>query len=524
MTSADDETPDEGTALLAAGADAYSRGDTTGALRIFEDAARTLTGTMRLSAMVNAASMADELGEHTKALGLYREALAEMPADAPRLRPSALVNMSQALQHLGELDEAQAALEQARELLADSTDQGVLRVACLLSLTAVAMHRQQWAYAAELATESLDAALRFAPHLAGHPLMNLAATHFETGRRELGIDFAEQALAAFDSAGDRNAVAETQQNLATMFVRSDRLDAAEAPLQASQQYFEQAGLGYRAGIGLKTMAFLAEGRDDLAKAADLYGRSLAYFVASGAVLDAADLRIRLSTVAFKTGRPEECEQLLAEAFQIYAAHGLGMHCAQLDYWHATLLEGAIDATIEAEQTPSIEVLTAAVGLAVPAALAIDAVRYTLPTGTQRDLWNRQIADPAMRLAFRFAYLTGNGLLLADLIETQCAGTTVNIDRAEGGHITQLPFQLPEPPVDPATQPGATTLHAPLAPAAVPVRLGVALAGVAASAGLPVSPPPRLALAAEGRIALAPYIEAAEQRYGRAIRDDLVLTV
>ncbi|MFG1790541.1 tetratricopeptide repeat protein [Nocardia sp. NPDC049149] len=520
MPPADDETPDKDSALLAAGAEAYTRGDTAGALRIFEDAARATTGNVRLSAIVNAASMADELGEHTRALGLYREALAAMPADAPRLRPSALVNMSQALQHLGELDEAQAALEQARELLADSTDQGVLRVACLLSLTAVAMHRQHWAYAAELATESLDAALRFAPHLAGHPLMNLAATHFETGRRDLGIDFAEQALAAFDSAGDRNAVAETQQNLATMLVRCDRLDAAEAPLRASQQYFEQAGLGHRAGIGLKTMAFLAEGRDDLATAAELYSQSLTYFVASGAVLDAADLRIRLATVAFKTERPDECEQLLAEAFHTYAAHGLGMHCAQLDYWHATLLEGAIEAT----QPPSTELLATAVGLAVPAALAIDAVRYTLPTGSQRDQWNREIADPAMRLAFRFAYLTGNGLLLADLIETQCAGTTVNIDRAEGGHRTQLPFQLPEPPVDSATQPGATTLHAPLSPTAVPVRLGAALAGVAASAGLPVSPPPHLALAAEGRIALAPYIEAAEQRYGRAIRDELVLTV
>ncbi|GAA5103137.1 tetratricopeptide repeat protein [Nocardia iowensis] len=505
----DEETAADGRAQLAAGADAYTRGDTAEALRIFEDAARTTTGDVRLGAIVNAASMADELGDHARSLSLYREALAAMPADAPRLRPNALVNMSQALQHLGELDAAQDALQQARELLADSTDQGVLRVSCLLSLTAVALHRQHWADAAELATESLDAARRFAPQLAGHPLMNLAATFFETGRRDLAVDFGQQALAAFEAAGDRNAVAETQQNLATMLVRLDRFDEAEAPLHASQQYFEQAGLGYRAGIGLKTMAFLAEGREDLEQAKALYIRSLAYFVESCAVLDAADLRMRLATVAFKTGQYEECEALLAEAFDAYTERGLGLHCAQLDFWHATLLEGAV----AAEDSPSAELLARAVDLAVPAALAIDAVRYTLPNGSQRDQWHRKIADPAMRLAFRFAYLAGDGLLLADLIETQCAGTTLNIDRSDDGRAGRLPLELLDPPPELAQHPGAAAL-----------QLGAALAEVAAGAGLPVSPPPRLALAAEGRIALAPYIAAAEQRYGRVIRDSRVLTI
>lgn len=498
--------PDDGTELLTAGAAAYNRGAVAEALALFEDIARTRTGGLRVSALVNAASMCDELGDHAGAITRFRAALAEMPEDAVEKRPAALVNLSQALQHVGDLDGAQEALEQAHALLTAHDNRTMLRVACLVSLTAVAFHRQRWAHAIDLATESLDAARRFAPHLAGHPLMTLGGIYFETGRRELALDFAHQALAAFRAAGDLNAVAETEQNLAILHVRSDRLDAAEQPLQSSQQYFEQAGLGYRAGIGLKTMGFLAESRNNTDRAYELYNRSLTYFDESGAVLDAADVRVRVATVAYATGRPAEGETLLAEAFAAYAERGLGLQCAQIDFWHAALLE----AVIEAAETPDIALLARAVDLAVPSALAIDAVRYTLPNGNQREQWNRQIADPAMRMAFRFAYMSGDGSLVADLIETQCAGTTLNIDRSTGVPAMRLPLELLDPPT--ATEQSEAAAW----------QLGSALADVAAGAGLPVAPPPRLAIAPDGHIALAAYIDAAEQRYGHRVRDSRVL--
>ncbi|OUS96467.1 lipopolysaccharide assembly protein LapB [Rhodococcus sp. NCIMB 12038] len=491
--------------LLAAGAAAYARGDVAEALRTFDEVASAATGDLRTSAIINAASMSDELGKHAKAVDLYREALAVMPAGAIRMRPAALVNLSQALQHIGDLDGAQDALEQARELLGvDGEDQGDLRVACLLSLTAVAMHRQQWAHAADVATESLDAAVRFAPGLAGHPLMNLAAIHFETGRFDLSDDFAGQALAAFETAGDVNAVAETQQNLGIMRVRTGRLDDAEPLLLSSQTYFERAGIGHRAGIGSKVLAFLAEGRDEAERASALYRRSLDYFRGSGAVLDVADVETRLATVAFAEGRPDEGERLLAAAFATYRGLGLGLHCAQVDFWHATLLESALAAS----GTP--DGAARATALAVPAAIAIDAVRYTLPNGRQREQWNREIADPAMQLAFRLAYASGDARLVADLVEAQCAGTTVDIGRAGHGTPLRLPLQLPDPPPVGAAGTDGSFL------------LGAALAGVAAGAGLPVPLPPRLAVTSDGRIVLGSSIAAAEERYGREVRDSRVV--
>ncbi|WP_063037084.1 tetratricopeptide repeat protein [Nocardia grenadensis] len=496
-----------GLELLYEGAAAYQRGDIAEALRIFEHAVDTTTDGVHTSALINAASMYDELGDHHRAAVRYRAALARIPADAREKRASTLINYSQALQHLGSLDEAQAVLEQARDLLTDATDLGVLRVSCLLSLSAVAAHRSQWSRVIETATESLDTALRFAPHLAGHPLMNLAGAYFETGRRELGVDFAQQALAAFTAAGDHNAVADTQQNLAQLFGRLDRLDEAEELVLASQAYYERAGLRYRAGVGWKIRGFLAECRGEVDRADEWYRRGLDCFQDSGAVLDAASVQCRLATVAYARGLVGHGQRLLDAAFTVYAERGLGLQCAQLDYWHAVLVQMVVDDM----DSPPAELLALGRALAVPAAITIDAVRYTLPDGSQREQWNREVADPAVRLAFRFAYLCGDARLLTDLIETQCAGTTLDTTSGERVERPQFPLDDPVPPT--AGESGSGPLH-----------LGAALARVAAAAGLPVAPPARLAVGPDARIALGDYIAAAEQRYGQRVREDRVIAV
>ncbi|GGK53485.1 tetratricopeptide repeat protein [Nocardia camponoti] len=597
---------------LVAGYEAYQRGDVRGALALFEQVSASETGRVRCASLINAASMADELGEHVRAVELYRTALAELPEDGAHQRPAALVNLSQALQHLGDLAGAEGALREARELLvADSTlpNHGLMLVSCLLSLTAVALHRQEWAEASAVAAESLSATEQFAPQLIGHPLMNLAASSFETGRVELALDFANQAVAAFAQLGDPTALAEAQQNLAIMFVRANRLDDAEPPLLASQEFFTSTGLAHRAGIGAKTIGFLAERRGDLVGAGAQYTDALAGFTEAGALIEAADVRLRLATVRFATGNVAGAEALLAESFATYEAHGLGLHCAQLDYWHAELLYAASEfdggaalgngggavgdaaanpqAATQANaaagartQMPAPQVTAsggplagvvnpnasarggygslqdggaervgereaAGVGnrvtgehrtpehgarvegrsvkradhgrdsrdlariaaLAVPAALALDAVRHTLPNGNQRVHWHREIAGPAMQLAFQTAVAIGDGQLVADLVETQCAGTGLDLTRESGLVPRQLPYQLIDPPTT-STEPGTTW------------QLGNALADVAVAAGIPVSPPAHISDA--GRILLADYISHTEQRYSRQVRDTRVL--
>ncbi|MFE3983250.1 tetratricopeptide repeat protein [Nocardia tengchongensis] len=497
-------TPDAGESpLLRAGAEAVERGELREALRIFERATQVEQGDLRLCALVDVAVVTDRLGDHAAAAARFREALAQMPVDARRMYPGALIGLSQVLQNLGDLDGAQEALELAREALGRDDAPGDLRLACLVSSTAVALHRQQWWRALDLASESLDAARRFGPEHAGHPLMNLAAAHFETGRWELAQDFAGQALAAFEAVDDPAGVAETRQNLALMHTRTGSFEAAELLLAAAQEYFEAAGAAHRAGIGRKVMGFIAEQRGQTDAAEARYREALHRFEESHAVIDAADVRLRLATTAFAAGRFEGGESELALARGSYAARGLGLHCAQLDYWHAGLLEPLVT------QVPGL--LARAVDLAVPAALALDAVRYELPDGAQRDSWNRRIVNPALRLAFRYAYLAGDARLVADLIENQCAGTILDIDRLDAA--PPAPLDLFEP-FDPPSESAAAVQDA--------LQLGTALAAVAAGAGLPVAPPPWIAVPPDGHIALSGWLEAAEQRYGRRVRADRVI--
>ncbi|WP_405984963.1 tetratricopeptide repeat protein [Streptomyces sp. NBC_00872] len=565
-------------ALVDTGNDAFLRGEFPAAHALFDQAVEAATRygrtlDLRIQALANRASTADRMGDHPAAIASFHEALnlcdrlaalvatdpsdPSGPADTADtaavtvLRASVLVNLAQALTRTGELDEAHTVLERTRALVGGAEpgpDTADLLIGCLVALTAITIEREQWARAHELAAESLDVVLRHRPELAGRPLLNLSAIHLATGRPELAEDFAHQAIAAFEASDTPAGLAEAQQSLAQMYLRSGRPALAEPLLTACRTYFERTGMGHQSGIGLDLLGLLAALRGDPARANTLYARAVARFEESGAVVAAAEVRVRLAAVLHAEGRYEESEAQLALALAAFATSGLGPRCAQTDFYHATLLEHRLSGPPDRHgppgppgrygppgppgrygppggSAPDPVLLGRAVGLAVPAALAIDAVRFTLADGGQRERWNRTFAEPAMRLAFRLATRAGAAELVAELIESRCAGTPLldgssatagPAEDPDGDPAVGAPF--PEPPdfLGPLSFPGADRDTGEEKDA---FRLGAALAGVAASAGLRVSPPPRLALNRTGAVALAPYIAQAEARYGGRIRDD-----
>ncbi|NMN99145.1 tetratricopeptide repeat protein [Antrihabitans stalactiti] len=483
---------------LAAGADAYRRGDVTTALQIFDEIARTDAGGLRARALVDKATMMDHLGDHHGAIAVYRDALGALADDTDDVKASVLVNLSQSLTDVGDLDGAFEAATRARGLLVGDGVVGDVLVACYASLTAISIHRQHWATALELATEALDVTMVHAPDRLGNALQNIAVANSGIGRWELAEDFWRQAIDAFDESGDAIGAAETQYNLAALYVRAGRTEDAEPLLNACLTTFDRTGKHDRSAAATKTLGVLADARGDAPRAKELYQRSLESFLASGAILDAASVQTLLATHAFAEGNLNEGEAILAEAFSAAASRGIGLLSAQIDFWHATLLEAVVvDSAARDPEHPDTATLARALDLAVTAAVAIDAERHSLADGQQRDQWNRQVAAPSMQLAFRLAYLAQDAHVIAELIETQCAGAT--LDRSTLAAEPTAPTSLAEP-----------ALHS-------------AIVGALGS-GLRVSPPPRLSMAWDGRIALARQTEAAQNRYGTTLRDDRVLPV
>ncbi|MGP4114834.1 hypothetical protein ACTWP5_28505 [Streptomyces sp. 4N509B] len=549
--------------LLAEGGEAMVRGDARAGHRAFDEAARLAARHPHLvsqwvQALQNRASASHQLGDHTAAADGYRRALAiceSLPGDPLLwLRAPLLTGLASVLVHVSDLPGATAAARQARELalgplvpLVDEPSRVSVLFGALTSLTQAAMQGEELVRAQELATEALDVATRHGmTDQQCYPLMNLADIHHTLGHTELAEDFARQGLAAAEASGRPNGIAQLGHCLGQILLRQERLEEAEPLLLGAQEHFEEAGLAHKAAQGWQYLGLLAGLREDLTTAVERFERSARLFEECGAATFAAGTWVRWATAAFALGWREAGEERLTHAADIYAAHpGMGAWRAHLHSTHAQLLANHLAELVEADPEGRLgpeaqAVLARAVDLAVPAALAIDAVRFTLPNGAQRDRWRRQIAEPAMALAFRLATVAGDAALVCQLVESQCAGTPLQESgvpalgaSTDGGIVPPDELSGFDLPTAQAETPAETQVEAP--PDAPPpsgtgpgagalgTGLGGALASVAASAGLPVAPPPRLAFTPEGReIVLAEAVARAEERYGIRVRQERVV--
>lgn len=148
-------------------------------------------------------------------------------------------------------------------------------------------------------------------------------------------------------------------------------------------------------------------------------------------------------------------------------------------------------------------LQQAADLKVPAALAVDAVRYAIPDAGARMRWARCVSAPLLAGAFAVAKEWGNTVLLTELIEYHSAR----------GAFTAEPSEKQA-----GSAPGA---WAATATAAVPVEGDLALVAAAppvqADGGLTrLGPLPPMRMDPAGDQIMSGYRELAWQRYGREV--------
>lgn len=169
--------------------------------------------------------------------------------------------------------------------------------------------------------------------------------------------------------------------------------------------------------------------------------------------------------------------------------------------------GVIDADAPADrQRSAVMKLEQAAELKLPAALAVDSVRYALADPDARNRWASTVSAPMLAGAFAVVWEWENTALLSELIEYHSArgAFTVAVDAAGGSGM-----------------PDAATVAVPLDDVDTPAL--VAGGDQAPAPGgdplLRLGPLPPLVMEPDAAPVLAHYRALAQQRYGRAVTAD-----
>ncbi|MGW0582091.1 hypothetical protein ACWD25_40580 [Streptomyces sp. NPDC002920] len=406
------------------------------------------------------------------------------------------------LRRTGRLDEALARLDEAAARLPEFEDPEGLRTAELgLNRVHLLMERGEWGAAEEQASALLSVTPASAAEAVPRLLTALGLICASTGRFDPAEDYFARAEDGFRATGD---IGERQSLLAhrayAAMLRGD-LDLAERWYAEASAFFEERRQFGDLAVCEQARGFLAGLRGDATGAADLLDASLARFERLGASVAAADTMLLGAQQAYDRGDITELKRLAQEARDVYQARGVYERCAQVDLLLARTLEDNLDRTDHGDRER--ESVGTALSLALPSALALAAARFDFVTAHARSQW-LELADDAMRLAFRLAVRAQDQGLLFELVEHRCAGASLALGRTPGPATPDSPV-FPSPAMKTYGRLEGTTM------------LGGVAAEAAASAGLRVAPPPRVRMSPEsGRVALQEYIAAAEFRYHRRI--------
>ncbi|MFD4856304.1 hypothetical protein [Streptomyces atratus] len=417
---------------------------------------------------------------------------------------------SAVLSDTGRLDEALACLDEAAGTLPRFDDPDGLRAAELgLNRVLLLMARGEWGTAEEQATLLLSTTPETAAETIPRLLTALGAICCATGRYDPAEDYFARAEDGFRALGDAGERQTLLAHRAFLAMERGELDQAEQLFAEASALFErQRQFGDLAACE-QARSHLAGLRGDTTGAHDLMTASLERFAQLGASVAAADTMLLGAQHAYERGDIEQMKRLAQEARDVYQAREIHERCAQVDLMLARTLEDNLNRTDHGDhERASIDT---ALSLALPAALALAAARHDFVTAHARNQW-LELADDAMRLAFRLAVRRQDQGLLFELVEHRCAGAAPALGCAPGSVASSTADRAPGFP-DPAMKAygeddGGT------------MTLGSVAAEAAVSAGLRVAPPPKVRMSAEsGRVALQEYIAAAEFRYRRRIVDE-----
>nr|WP_255672812.1 tetratricopeptide repeat protein [Glycomyces amatae] len=469
----------------------------------------------RARALANLAALAEGRGDTAEALRLADEALASCAAaeqaagdryGTVAVRASVLVNRAQTLQLLGRLDEALADLDAALELTGDAVagDEGLVAVMLHNSRSVLLIGLERWEEAEAAARRTLELANARDPRLAGHPYSNLAVIAQARNDNDAAMGYLR--LAEQIHRGDPASAALAVANQGRLAMRRGDVGEGRRLLEEAERAFADGEQPLRAAEIRYSRAHAAFQGGDAALAQTLLPAAIDVLRGAGhAAMLAEALALQGDLLAARAAF-EEAEAAYLDARHWLEAQGARYHLARIDMRRA--FAAAARCAVAVTGTERERLLRTALDLALPAALATDAIRHQFAPGLPREQWASTVAVPAMAHALHLAAALRDGALVSELLEHMSATVSLHAPAAAPAEA------VPEPP-DPAPPP----------PEAQALPFAAAGLVTAAAGGFPAprfALPPRLRVNPGRPSALEPWIGETERRYGFAIRSDEVV--
>ncbi|SDG03985.1 hypothetical protein SAMN05216553_10523 [Lentzea fradiae] len=475
--------PDDG--LLTEAVERLTAGDLDGALPLLHRVADSSSGDTRARALSNLAAVALDRGDVEESI---RFARAAVDIASPDVREAATARLGCALLVAARYDEALAVLSEVD----DSALAAHTRARALVALG-------RPAEAEPAARGALDLALVTAPALAPGALVTLALAVQATGDQEAGehVRFAAELRTAAPAPPER-------EDLARFALGAGDLGTADRHYDLAAEQYAALGIEVRAAHCLLGRAAVAVRRTRLTKANRLLRKAAEALVRAGDDLALIECHTIHGRMLLQARLHRAADESFLAARALAVEHKAWHEVARVDAGRAEAALGSIGRLTRG--STRAERLRSALNLALPAALATDALRHRFAPGTARERWVRSVADPVLALALRIIAELGLTDLALEVLENKAAGVALDTGPSTPDS-EALTFRS-------AYRMADTDEELPYAAAA----LTAGLRGGPDSAPVKgFAVPPAVQAIPSGESLLEPWIEAAQERYRLPVR-------
>ncbi|MCC8929037.1 MULTISPECIES: tetratricopeptide repeat protein [Nocardiaceae] len=321
---------------------------------------------------------------------------------------------------------------------------------------------------------------------------HLGQLYLDTGRFDDSEHAFRRARQVLETVGAMDRLAMVEQNLGGLYLARGDLDAAELAYSRAHEQFAGLGDSAKSAVCQCNIGAVAFKKEQFARASSLIGQALSR-------LERDPDQRRFVAWAHRNRACAELAQGNSEQSLVFLGSARRMSKeldALIDVAKCDFMAALCQASV-----PGHDRLRAAVDLALPALLYLDAQRFQFAGAAARRSWSTTISLWNSHV-FKWAHELGDATLLADLIES-----AIN----SGTHVSEV----------------SVDAHAALSEVsfsadsdAPTMDVADAVAGVArtliAGSVLPMRPPPRLSMPG-GRIVLGQFLQSVDTRYGLVVR-------